>query len=135
MEKMSFIQMLREAKGGSEVDIVIEHEDRLDIKKMTVEQVLDSEAFERELIKQIENETKHHSEMAKQAFYSGMRLQRAPIQSLIDKGVFDAENVRDIYKHIICKTLQGFSAAEREYIKNVCMMAYWRVVEQNKQHT
>ena len=130
--KKSFLQMMREANANTQ--IVIEN-DNLDLRKMTVEEVLDSVDFERELIKQIENETKHHSEMAKQAFYSGMRLQRAPIQSLIDKGVFDAENVRDIYKHIICKTLNGFSAAEREYIKNVCMMAYWRVVEQYKQHT
>ena len=130
--KKSFLQIMREANANTQ--IVIEN-DNLDLRKMTVEEVLDSVDFERELIKQIENETNHHNEMAKQAFYSGMRLQRAPIQSLIDKGVFDAENVRDIYKHIICKTLNGFSAAEREYIKNVCMMAYWRVVEQNKQHT
>ena len=130
--KKSFLQIMREANANTQ--IVIEN-DNLDLRKMTVEEVLDSVDFERELIKQIENETNHHSEMAKQAFYSGMRLQRAPIQSLIDKGVFDAENVRDIYKHIICKTLNGFSAAEREYIKNVCMMAYWRVVEQHKQHT
>ena len=99
---------------------------------MTVEQVLDSVDFERELIKQVENETAHHTKLAKEAFQSGLRLQRAPIQSLTEKGVFDAENIRDIYKHIVCKTLKGFSAAEREYIKNICMMAYWRVVDTNK---
>ena len=132
--KKSFLQMMREANAENQTQIVVEN-DKIDLRKMTVEQVLDSVEFERELIKQIENEIAHHTQMAKQAFYSGMRLQRAPIQSLIDKGVFDAENVRDIYKHIICKTLNGFSAAEREYIKNVCMMAYWRVVDMNKRTT
>lgn len=127
--KKSFLQMMREANANTQ--IVIEDE-KLDLRNMTVEQVLDSVDFERELIKQIENETKHHDQMARQAFVSGLRLQRAPIQTLKEKGVFDAENVRDIYKHIICKTLQGFSAAEREYIKNVCMMAYWRVVDSYK---
>ena len=129
--KKNFLQMMREANAENQTQIVIEN-DKLDLRQMTVEQVLDSVDFERELIKQIENETAHHDQMARQAFSAGMRLQRAPIQSLIDRGVFDAENVRDIYKHIVCKTLTGFSAAEREYIKQVCMMAYARVVDSNK---
>lgn len=129
--KKNFLQMMREANAENQTQIVIEN-DKLDLRQMTVEQVLDSVDFERELIKQIENEIAHHDQMARQAFSAGMRLQRAPIQSLIDRGVFDAENVRDIYKHILCKTLTGFSAAEREYIKQVCMMAYARVVDANK---
>lgn len=128
---MKFIDMVREARGESETKIVVEHE-QIDLRNMTIEQLLDSEPFERELIRQIEMETQHHDEMARQAFASGMRLQRAPITTLREKGIFDAENIRDIYKHIICKTLNGFSAAEREYIKNLCMMAYWRVVEAYK---
>ena len=119
--------MLRETRGESEVKIVVEPE-VLDLKKMTIEELLDSVTFERELIVQIDMEAKHHDEMARQAFASGMRLQRAPIATLREKGIFDAENIRDIYKRIICKTLTGFSAAEREYIKRLCMMAYWRVV-------
>ena len=129
--KKSFLQMMREANAENQTQIVVEN-DKLDLRKMTVEQVLDSVDFERELIKQVENETAHHTKLAKEAFQSGLRLQRAPIQSLTEKGVFDAENIRDIYKHIVCKTLKGFSAAEREYIKNICMMAYWRVVDANK---
>lgn len=128
---MKFIDMVREARGESETKIVVEHE-QIDLRNMTIEQLLDSEPFERELIRQIELETQHHDEMARQAFASGLRLQRAPITTLREKGIFDAENIRDIYKHIICKTLKGFSAAEREYIKNLCMMAYWRVVEAYK---
>lgn len=128
---MKFIDMVREARGESETKIVVEHE-QIDLRNMTIEQLLDSEPFERELIRQIEMETQHHDEMARQAFASGLRLQRAPITTLREKGIFDAENIRDIYKHIICKTLNGFSAAEREYIKNLCMMAYWRVVEAYK---
>ena len=128
---MKFIDMVREARGESETKIVVEHE-QIDLRNMTIEQLLDSEPFERELIRQIEMETQHHDEMARQAFASGLRFQRAPITTLREKGIFDAENIRDIYKHIICKTLNGFSAAEREYIKNLCMMAYWRVVEAYK---
>lgn len=130
MEK-SFKEWLRERFGENKVGIVEEH-DEIDLSSMTIEQLLDSEQFERELIQQIEIEAGHHDKMAREAFKSGMRLQRAPITTLREKGVFDAENIRDIYKRIICKTLVGFSASEREYIKNLCMVAYWRTIEKNK---
>lgn len=123
--------MVREARGESETKIVEEH-DELDVQHMTIEQLLDSEQFERELIQQIDMEAAHHDKMAQQAFNAGLRLQRAPITRLREQGVFDAENIRDIYKRIICKTLVGFSAAEREYIKNLCMVAYWRTIEKAK---
>ena len=128
---MKFLDMVREARGESETKIVEEH-DELDVQHMTIEQLLDSEQFERELIQQIDMEAAHHDKMAQQAFNAGLRLQRAPITRLREQGVFDAENIRDIYKRIICKTLVGFSAAEREYIKNLCMVAYWRTIEKAK---
>lgn len=128
---MKLIDMVVKTRGESETKIVVEHE-QIDLRNMTIEQLLDSEPFERELIRQIDMETQHHDKMARQAFASGLRLQRAPIATLRESGIFDAENIRDIYKHIICKTLKGFSAAEREYIKNLCMMAYWRVIEEYK---
>ena len=105
----------------------------LELKGMTVEQLLDSKQFKEELDIQIVMERKHHTEMSYKAVEAGLRLQRAPIQRLIDKGVFDVENIIKAYKLIICKQLgSDFSAAEREYIKNICMMAYWRVVDSNK---
>ena len=70
--------------------------------------------------------------MSYQAVGAGLRLQRAPIQRLIEREVFNADDMIELYKRIVCKQLNGFSAAEREYIKNVCMMAYWRVVDTNK---
>ena len=105
----------------------------LELKGMTVEQLLDSKEFHKEVDVQVAMEMKHHTEMSHQAVGMGLRLQRAPIQRLIEKEVFDADNIIKAYKLIICKQLSSdFSAAEREYIKNLCMMAYWRVVEANK---
>lgn len=128
----SFKNWLRERFGTNEVAIEVEHDYKVDLSKATINELLDSEMFERELIRQIDMETQHHDEMARQAFASGLRLQRAPITTLLEKGIFDAENIRDIYKRIVCKTLVGFSAAEREYIKNLCMVAYWRTIEKAK---
>lgn len=125
----SFLNWLMDRFGEDKVGIVVEHDNEIDLSKMTIEQLLDSDPFIRELIRQVEMETEHHDAMAREAFSHGLRLQRAPITTLRERGLFDAENLRDIYRHIVCKTLKGFSAAEREYVKNVCMMAYWRVIE------
>ena len=106
----------------------------LELKGMTVEQLLDSKQFRKELDIQIQMERKHHTEMSYKAVEAGLRLQRAPIQRLMEKGVYDADNIIKAYKLIICKQLgSDFSAAEREHIKQICMMAYWRVVDSNKQ--
>ena len=108
----------------------------LELTGMTVEQLLDSKQFREELQLQIDMEKKHNTEMSYQAVGAGLRLQRAPIQRLIEKNVFDADNLIAAYKLIICKAMGSyFSAAERKYIERVCMMAYWRVVDKNKQHT
>lgn len=105
----------------------------LELQGMTVEQLLDSKQFKEELDVQIKMERKHHTDLSYQAVEAGLRLQRAPIQRLIEKEVFDVENIIKAYKLIICQQLSSdFSSAERLYIKNICMMAYWRVVDRNK---
>ena len=106
----------------------------LELKGMTVEQLLDSKQFRKELDIQIQMEQKHHTEMSYKAVEAGLRRQRAPIQRLMEKGVYDVDHIIKAYKLIICKQLgSDFSAAEREHIKQICMMAYWRVVDSNKQ--
>ena len=105
----------------------------LELKGMTVEQLLDSKQFRKELDIQIQMESKHHTEMSYKAVEAGLRLQRAPIQRLMEKGLYDADHIIQAYKLIICKQLgSDFSAAEREHIKQICMMAYWRVIDSNK---
>ena len=105
----------------------------LELQGMTVEQLLDSKQFKEELDIQISMERKHHTDLSYQAVEAGLRLQRAPIQRLIEKEVYDVENIIKAYKLIIWKQLSSdFSSAERQYIKNICMMAYWRVVDRNK---
>ena len=103
------------------------------LKNMTVGQLLDSDDFKKELQVQIDNECEHHDKMAREAFVKGLRLQRAPIARLRERGVFNVEDMVAAYKMILAKMLDDFSAAERQYIKMVCMVAYWRVVQQRKE--
>ena len=102
------------------------------LKEMTVEQLIDSDDFIKELEVQITNECENHDKLAREAFTKGLRLQRAPIARLREREVFNQQDIRDLYKRIIVGMLQGFSAAERQYIKQVCMVAYWRTVQKLK---
>ena len=102
------------------------------LKEMTLGELLDSKEFQEELQRQIDNEVEHHDKMMREAFNRGLRLQRNPQERLRERGVFNVEDMTAAYKMIIAKSLQGYSAAEREYIKQVCWMAYWRVLEKMK---
>ena len=104
----------------------------LPVGTMSVEQLLDSPEYLKELQVQIDMETDHHDTMAREAFSSGQRLQRAPIARLREREVFNVEDMTAAYKLIIAKQLDGFSATERDYIKRVCMAAYGEVVARQK---
>lgn len=104
----------------------------MELEKMKVGELLDSEEFKKELEIQIRNEQEHHDHMMREAFLRGLRLQRNPINSLIERGVFNSDDIREMYRLIICKALEGFSSSEREYIKRLCLVTYWRTVEKIK---
>lgn len=103
-------------------------------KKQTVGQLLDSEEFKKELALQIEMENKRYDDMMAYAFTKKLRLARNPINSLREREVFNAEDMTAAYKLIIVKKLNGFSSAEREYIKRVCLMAFWRVLQKQNEN-
>lgn len=113
-------------------------QDRIQQKKdemlrgMTVRELLDSDLFKKELQLQIKLETEEHNKMLGEAMVRGMNLQRCPYDRLKERGIFNVEDLTEAYKFIVGKQLKEFSAAEREYIKRVVMMAYWRVVEKMK---
>lgn len=102
------------------------------LKEMTLGELLDSKEFQEELQRQIDNEVEHHDKMMREAYGKGLRLQRNPQERLRERGVFNVEDMVAAYKLIACKALQGYSAEERDYIKRVCWMAYWRIVDKEK---
>lgn len=100
------------------------------LNEMTVRELVESVEFRKELKYQIDMENKHYEQMQEQAAGSGLRLKKAPIEKLKERGVFDVPNMVDLFERIICNALRGYSSAERTYIQQVCMMAYWRCVLQ-----
>lgn len=104
----------------------------LNLKEITVGEFIDSEEFRTELGKVIDHETEYHDRMMRVAFTKKLRLQRNPINSLREREVFNVEDMVAAYKLIIAKSLEGFSATERDYIKRVCLAAYGEVVARHK---
>ncbi len=121
------------AKAKEQNNEVEENEDGAMLRGMTVGDLLDSKLFRKELQWQVDNEIESHDRMAREAFTMGMRLQRSPHQRLRDKEMFDVDSLVEAYKLIICKNMNStLSSAEREYVKQVVMMAYWRTVDRLK---
>ena len=109
--------------------------DKKPISQWSVGELIDSPEFRHELSEQISMEIGHHDKMKAEAIKVGMRLQRAPIQRLRERGLLDVENVIACYKLILNKQLSPsyFSAAEREYIKLLCNVASWRTIAKVQQ--
>lgn len=103
-----------------------------DLKTMTAEQLLDSEDFLKALQVKIDAEKDHHDRMMRVAFTKKLRLQRNPINRLMERGVFNANDIKDIYKLILVKQLQGFSSTEREYVKVLGNIVYGELVDRYK---
>lgn len=120
-------------KLGKHIIKVEENKNDAMLRGMTVGDLLDSKLFRKELQWQVDNEIESHDRMAREAFTMGMRLQRSPHQRLRDKEMFDVDSLVEAYKLIICKNMNStLSSAEREYVKQVVMMAYWRTVDRLK---
>lgn len=74
-----------------------------------------------------------NDQRAKDAVKAGKqkgRLKSHPIEHLQDEGVFNADNMQELYLHAIQKTLIGYSQRERTFIRDVGQMAYNRTMIQ-----
>ena len=94
-----------------------------ELSQLKVKDVLRMDAFKEELRRQIALEEDSHTEALKKG-----RLKRTPLDSLRDKGVFNADKMVDLFENILNKSLVGFGANERQYIHSLGMLAFARVM-------
>lgn len=94
-----------------------------EIKKLTVRDVVTMPEFQEEMERQVAIEEDCHT-----ANIAGMRLNRTPLDSLRERGVFKAETLVQLYKAILNNSLLGFSANEREYIYRMGLVCFGRVL-------
>ena len=85
-----------------------------------VQRVMDGEVFRQD---------KAAAEARKQK----ARLSRTPLDSLREKGAWEAEKMVNYYGNILNKSLVGFGATERAYIEMVCFEAFRRIVQRHQE--
>ena len=93
----------------------------MELKDMTFPQVLDLQIFKDELEAQMAIERK--------ALNDASRIpKRVVLQELIRRGEFTAHRLTAAYYHIMHKEAVAFSARERQYISDICTLAYSRTI-------
>jgi predicted ATP-grasp superfamily ATP-dependent carboligase len=93
----------------------------MELKDMTFPQVLSLQVFREELDEQMQIERKALND-------AGKLHNRVVLQELIRRGEFDAEKMTAAYYHIMHKEAVCLSARERQYITDVCTLAYSRTI-------
>lgn len=97
----------------------------MELKDMTFPQVLSLQVFREELDEQMQIERKALND-------AGKLHNRVVLQELIRRGEFDAEKLTAAYYHIMHKEAVCLSARERQYITDVCTLAYSRTIRRLK---
>ena len=91
----------------------------MELKDMTFPQVLELDIFQEELDQQMQREMNAYTEAKKHG-----KVARMALTSLIERGKFTMANMTAAYYHIMHKEADGYSANERQYIQDVCTIAY-----------
>ena len=100
----------------------------MELKDMTFPQVLQLKLFREQLEMQMAIEQK--------ALNNAGRLQnRVVLQELQRRGEFTAERLTTAYYHIMHKEATGYSANERQYITDVCTIAYAATIRRLQQES
>ena len=100
----------------------------MELKDMTFPQVLQLKVFRDQLEQQMAIEQK--------ALNNAGRLQnRVVLQSLIKRGLFTTKDLTTAYYHIMHKEATAYSSRERQYITDVCTLAYSRTIRQLQQES
>lgn len=95
----------------------------MELKDMTFPQVLQLEVFHDELLEQMTRELVAYEKASTHG-----KLARMALTRLRERGEFDAEKLTAAYYHIMHKEAVCLSARERQYITDVCTLAYSRTI-------
>lgn len=85
--------------------------------------MLQLEVFQRALDQQMQREMNTYMEAKKHG-----KVARMALTSLIERGKFTMANMTAAYYHIMHKEATEYSANERQYITDVCTIAYTQTI-------
>ena len=128
MTKIVILGLLVAIVAAVAVRIYVAIRTRRFIRTATVEQMVMCYTFRQELQAVIDD---LHSQRAKDEVKAGEkngRLKSHPIEALEDEGVFNVKDMQELFLHQLQKTLIGYSVRERQFIRDVGMMAFNRTM-------
>ena len=102
----------------------------MELKDMNFPQVLGLNIFRDELYAQMQIELQALKEASRHG-----KVARMALTSLIDKGKFNTTEFTTAYYHIMHKEATGYSANERQYITDVCTIAYTKTIRRLQQES
>lgn len=91
----------------------------MELKDMKFPQVLDLQIFQEELDQQMQKEMNTYLAARKHG-----KVARMALTTLMERGKFTMSDMTAAYYHIMHKEATGYSANERQYIQDVCTIAY-----------
>lgn len=91
----------------------------MELKDMTFPQVLELQIFQEELDQQMQKEMNTYLAARKHG-----KVARMALTTLMESGKFTMSDMTAAYYHIMHKEASGYSANERQYIQDVCTIAY-----------
>lgn len=95
----------------------------MELSELTFADVLQLQLFKDELVWQLSQEM-----LTVEKAKTKGKLRRMAMDSLRERGVFTADKMTSLFYQIKHKELKGYSAEQRKYINDVCMMAYQRTI-------
>jgi hypothetical protein len=102
----------------------------MELKDMNFPQVLGLNIFRDELYAQMQIELQALKEASRHG-----KVARMALTSLIDKGKFNTTEFTTAYYHIMHKEATRYSANERQYITDVCTIAYTKTIRRLQQES
>ena len=102
----------------------------MELKDLTFYDVLQLDIFREELADQLTREM-----ATKEKANTQGKLRRMAMDSLMERNVFNVQNMTSMFYLIKHKQLKNCSANERQYINDVCMMAYQRTILRLKEES
>lgn len=102
----------------------------MELKDMTFPQFLQLSIFQEELDRQMQREIDAWREAKRQG-----KVARMALTNLVEKGKFTMAEMTSTYYHIMHKEATGYSANERQYIQDVCTIAYAATIRRLQQES
>ena len=102
----------------------------MELKDMTFPQVLQLEVFHDELLEQMTRELVAYEKASAHG-----KLARMALTRLRERGEFTVDKMTAAYYHIMHKEATGYSANERQYIQDVCTLAYTQTIRRLREES